>query len=250
MPNGSLDSSAEEYKDLAENQEKIAVVEKCIEENKRTRLILQLASHLLTRAREGYAVMDPWSKEHRTLVLKEGPVDVFADAFVMRQIAPVREKLKAECDEVIGFTGVISQNEGLLGLMAHTQSLRDRATAMGIETTERCDQFLQDRNELNKRFPIIAYFQVNSRLSQSLRDVNQLLGQVTGLWSTLNVLILEDRKFTLPTLRAQKQGFFSAPRPILKDQSISSAENQQTEGAISNPKTWSRIPFGKAITSP
>jgi hypothetical protein len=247
MPKSSLNKITEEHGELAENQEKRAIVEKCVDVNKRTRMILVLAANLLTLVQKGYAVLDkPWSKEHRTLALRAGNnIDVFSNDFVLQKITPTLEKLQTACEEVIGFTEFFSSNEGLLGMMEHTQSLREQAITMSTETMEQCRRFLNDRDRLNRILPIFAYLQVNSRLSESLRDVGTLLSRVINFRNTLNVIILGDLNRTLPLLKAERQqGFFSKPTPPLKNEPTN-VYNSQAERFVPNPQNWNRATLGK-----
>ncbi len=185
---------------LLENRVKIAILEKCITENEKTREFLLSAIHLLTVAKKAYQAMrSPWS---RTIELRNGPIDIFSENFVDTQINPFVSELGSIAP--VGFTEADSvQDEGLQNIMDYAIAQRENAIQRAVETKQCCDQFLQYLASLNKVFAPQAYFKLRINLSTLLRALQSVLEAEHSLVVPLFHKNKRYANHTLPELKAK-----------------------------------------------
>ncbi len=271
-----------ENEGLSQNFVKIAIMEKCIAENKKTRELLLSIIHLLNVAKKAYKAMgSPWSK---MITLSDGPVDVFSEAFIDTKITPFLSELRTI--DPVGFTEFpkLGQDRGIEDMMRYAIDERDKVIQKAERTRQCCAQFLEYRSALNKIFAPRAYLQFRMNKFELLTELRAVLGDA----DTVTVFLyyrnrhyvnhtlprfkkeLKDRNIyerfrissqrleecaeeismhenTIQQLKILIRGeslphtlFFTKPKPALKDQASFSANMQQAEKAIPDPKTWNR----------
>lgn len=169
------------------------IIQKCIQENKKSLYILKLASHLMQVVEKGYEAMKtPWSPRDRVLELHSGPMDLFDPRLVQEKITPQVNYLIQRKDDLISFTEFFPLGDKIKLVVEQVESWRQSANRMGERARQLSEAFLKDLAALNTFLPLLSYPYFRVREPHLSREVKQHLQDITGDYFTL---ALKNRRY-------------------------------------------------------
>ncbi len=220
------------------------IIQKCIEENKKSLLILKLASHLMQVVEKGYEAMKtPWSPQGRVLELDLGPIDLFDERLVQEKITPQVNDLIQRKDDLISFTEFFPLDDKIKPVVEQVESWRQSANHVGERARQLSQAFLENRAALNTFLPLLSYPYFMVRESYLWQEADQLLQSITGDYFTLAVKNRRyqveyklDKQPAAPKFSAVSQPAFLAPPKA--------AEKPQQSDSVADTSQWTRRILG------